>query len=189
MEQILDKKQAIFDATLRLISENGFHGTAMSKVAKEANVSTGIIYHYFESKDELIAELYSHLKNKMGHHLMQQSDPNQPIVTQIRQFIHDAISYTIWHPHESAFIEQFDRSPYQQDRSDSVINDYYKMMMALFEKAKQDQIIKDLPIYVIYLFTIGIATSLGHQQVIGQSKLNDQLISQVVETAWQAIRN
>ena len=62
MEQVTDKKQAIFDATLRLISENGFHGTAMSKVAKEANVSTGIIYHYFESKDDLIAELYRHAK-------------------------------------------------------------------------------------------------------------------------------
>lgn len=43
MKPVEDKRQAILEATLRLISENGFHGTAMSKVAKEAGVSAGII--------------------------------------------------------------------------------------------------------------------------------------------------
>ena len=56
MDQIEDKRTAILDATLRLISKNGFHGTAMSKVAKEAGVSAGIIYHYFDSKDDLFME-------------------------------------------------------------------------------------------------------------------------------------
>ncbi len=58
MERVDDKRAAILAATLRLISKNGFHGTAMSKVAKEAGVSAGIIYHYFDSKDELMDELY-----------------------------------------------------------------------------------------------------------------------------------
>ena len=189
MEQVLDKRQAILDTTLRLISQNGFHGTSMSQVAKEAKVSTGIIYHYFESKDELIAELYNTLKSKMAHDLMQKFDPNQPIVTQIRQFIHEAVRYTILHPNESAFIEQFDRSPYQQGNADEDVSHYYQAVMALFEQAKQEQIIKDLPISVIYLFTIGIATSLGHQHATKQFTLNEQLINQVVETSWQAIRN
>jgi AcrR family transcriptional regulator len=64
MDHVEDKRQAILDATLRLISKNGFHGTAMSKVAQEARVSTGIIYHYFDNKDELIDELYKAIKRK-----------------------------------------------------------------------------------------------------------------------------
>ena len=62
MERVDDKRAAILAATLRLISKNGFHGTAMSKVAKEAGVSAGIIYHYFDSKDELMDELYKEIK-------------------------------------------------------------------------------------------------------------------------------
>ncbi len=38
-----DKRDAILKATLNLVSENGFHGTPMSKIAKEAGVSAGII--------------------------------------------------------------------------------------------------------------------------------------------------
>ena len=57
MDRVKDKRRAILDATLRLVSKNGFHGTAMSKLAREAGVSAGIIYHYFEGKDHLIDEL------------------------------------------------------------------------------------------------------------------------------------
>ena len=52
--QLEDKRTKILEATLRLISEKGFHGTPISKVAKEAGVSTGIIYHYFKDKHELL---------------------------------------------------------------------------------------------------------------------------------------
>jgi AcrR family transcriptional regulator len=65
MDHIEDKRQAILDATLKLISKNGFHGTAMSKVAKEAGVSTGIIYHYFDSKDDLMDKLYGCIQNEL----------------------------------------------------------------------------------------------------------------------------
>jgi len=53
-----DKRGAILDAALHLIAERGFHNTPVSKIAEVSGVSAGIIYHYFDSKDELIQELY-----------------------------------------------------------------------------------------------------------------------------------
>ena len=50
-----DKKRAVMDATLALIAEKGFHGTSMSEVAQKAKVAVGTIYHYFSSKDHLLA--------------------------------------------------------------------------------------------------------------------------------------
>ena len=85
MDKIEDKRTAILDATLRLISKNGFHGTAMSKVAKEAGVSAGIIYHYFDGKDDLIDELYKSVKRDSAKATLQNYDQNQPLRIQIRQ--------------------------------------------------------------------------------------------------------
>jgi len=79
MEHVEDKRQAILDATLRLISKNGFHGTAMSKIAQEAGVSTGSIYHYFDSKDELIDELYKAIKRRSARAVLEDFDRNQPV--------------------------------------------------------------------------------------------------------------
>src|SRR5690625_5541009 len=64
-DPVTDKKKAIFDSTLQLIREHGFHGTSMNGVAKNASVATGTIYHYFESKDQLICEIYDYYRDQL----------------------------------------------------------------------------------------------------------------------------
>ena len=51
------KKQLIADAALELFSQNGYHATSMSQVAKKAGVSKGLAYNYFESKKEILDEI------------------------------------------------------------------------------------------------------------------------------------
>lgn len=47
-------KQKIIDASIILFSESGFSGTPISKIAKEAGVSKGLIYNYFETKEAIV---------------------------------------------------------------------------------------------------------------------------------------
>ena len=61
-----NKRAAILEATLALISEHGFHGTAMSMIADRADVGAGTIYRYFESKEDLITQLYLEIKHEKG---------------------------------------------------------------------------------------------------------------------------
>jgi putative nucleotidyltransferase with HDIG domain len=61
-----EKKDAILKATLNLILQYGFHGTPISKIAKEADVGVGTIYRYFENKEILITELFLDLKQSMA---------------------------------------------------------------------------------------------------------------------------
>lgn len=188
MEQVEDKRQAILDATLRLISQNGFHGTAMSKVAQEAGVSTGIIYHYFASKDELITELYKAIKSRSIAMLLENFDQNQPLKTQIRQLLENIIRYSIRHPRESAFVEQYVRSPYYHPDVDAALRACYQPILCCFEQAQAQMIIKELPYPVISAFTLDVATSLAQKQANGFINLTPALIEQVIEAAWEAIR-
>jgi AcrR family transcriptional regulator len=45
------------DTALELFAEKGFHATPMSQVAKEAGVSKGLAYNYFESKQDILDEI------------------------------------------------------------------------------------------------------------------------------------
>jgi AcrR family transcriptional regulator len=56
-----NRKEAIFDAALHLYAEEGFHAASISKIASRAKISKGLIYNYFESKDELLRQLLSNL--------------------------------------------------------------------------------------------------------------------------------
>lgn len=45
---------AIKQAALELFAHKGYHSTSISDIAKEANVSKGLMYNYFESKEALL---------------------------------------------------------------------------------------------------------------------------------------
>jgi len=68
-----EKKSLIMRVALELFASNGFYGTTISSIAKEAGISKGLIYNYFDSKEELIREIiYSGLEN-----IDKLMDPNQ----------------------------------------------------------------------------------------------------------------
>lgn len=47
----------VLDAAADCFVEFGFHGAGMAKIAKRADMSVGHIYHYFESKEAIIAAI------------------------------------------------------------------------------------------------------------------------------------
>jgi AcrR family transcriptional regulator len=48
-----DRREDILRASLHLFAEKGFHGTSMRDIAREADITEGLIYHYFASKRDL----------------------------------------------------------------------------------------------------------------------------------------
>jgi AcrR family transcriptional regulator len=55
----LQTRQRIIDAALPCFAEHGFEATTNRVIAAKAGISTGPIYHYFESKAALYAAVYS----------------------------------------------------------------------------------------------------------------------------------
>ncbi len=52
------KKEIILEVAARFFQEHGFEATAVSQIAKEAEVSIGTIYGFFESKDGLFMAVH-----------------------------------------------------------------------------------------------------------------------------------
>ena len=55
----IDKRRNILDAAIRVFARQGFHSTRVSDIADEAGVAYGLVYHYFDSKDKLLNELFT----------------------------------------------------------------------------------------------------------------------------------
>jgi TetR/AcrR family transcriptional regulator, fatty acid metabolism regulator protein len=54
----VDKRRNILDAAIRVFARQGFHSTRVADIADEAGVAYGLVYHYFDSKDEVLNELF-----------------------------------------------------------------------------------------------------------------------------------
>ena len=50
----LDTEQRILRTAFQLFHEQGFHATGVATILREAGVNPGSMYHFFESKDELL---------------------------------------------------------------------------------------------------------------------------------------
>jgi TetR/AcrR family fatty acid metabolism transcriptional regulator len=53
-----DKRRMILDAAVRVFARQGFHHCRVSDVADEAGVAYGLVYHYFDSKEEILNTLF-----------------------------------------------------------------------------------------------------------------------------------
>ncbi len=53
-----DKRRLILDAAVRVFARQGFHACRVSDIADEAGVAYGLVYHYFDSKDEVLDVLF-----------------------------------------------------------------------------------------------------------------------------------
>jgi AcrR family transcriptional regulator len=52
----IEKKEKIIESGFELICEKGYHNTNTAEIAKNAGVSTGIVYQYFKDKHDILIE-------------------------------------------------------------------------------------------------------------------------------------
>jgi AcrR family transcriptional regulator len=53
-----DKRELILDAAVRVFARKGYHTSRVGDIAEEAGVAHGLLYHYFDSKEELLDTIF-----------------------------------------------------------------------------------------------------------------------------------
>ena len=56
-----ERRVSILEAALHVFAEEGYHSASISKISKYAKISKGLLYNYFESKEDLLKILIGSL--------------------------------------------------------------------------------------------------------------------------------
>jgi AcrR family transcriptional regulator len=67
-------REALLDATLACLVEDGFAKTTTARVAERAGLSRGAHLHHFQTRDALLAAAAEHLTMRRGEHLLAAAD-------------------------------------------------------------------------------------------------------------------
>jgi len=84
-----NQRDHILDTALRLMSERGAKGTSMRQLAAACDLQVAAIYHYFESKDALLAAVVA--ERQYGTRMVEPFpiDPSSPPAERLRAlFLH-----------------------------------------------------------------------------------------------------
>lgn len=59
------RRQQVLDAATRCFLREGFHGTSIARISREAGMSAGHIYHYFENKEAIVEGIAARERHEM----------------------------------------------------------------------------------------------------------------------------
>lgn len=189
MENISDKKRAIFESTLVLVKEKGFHGTPMSQIAKNAGVAAGTIYHHFENKEALILDLYIYIREKMLSAMLKIDNDGMPFKDRFFNFWISHCLFYIKNPNALYFMEQFVNSPYSS-RDPLYENER-------FQNTFRDLIRTGVETGLLKCINPLIMSSLIHGSVVNAAKIHlcrritigDAELKQIADLMWDGVRN
>src|SRR6056297_2575567 len=81
------RKAAIREAATRVISEKGYFQTRPKEVAAEAGISVGTIYNYYDSKQEILLDIYTEEFADRREFYKELSRGDLPLIKQIERIL------------------------------------------------------------------------------------------------------
>lgn len=184
-----EKRAAIIQATLELVSENGFHGSPVAMVAERAGVAAGTIYRYFESKDVLITATYMDLEERARKKAMEGYPEHGDAREKFSHLARALVLHWVSSPVEFRFLEQFHNSPYgAARRRDKLFGKEKDFCREIFEEALEHALVRDLPISILFSLAFGPLIFICRDHILGFFQLDDSMIQQVVDGCWNAVK-
>lgn len=188
MKDFPGKRAAALKAALELISEQGFHGAPMSKIAERANIGVGTIYRYFVSKEDLINALYIDIKTRLTRYALRNYSKDRPVPESFKQLFGDIVLYYIENPSELSFSEQYENSPLITDATHTEAIRIAEPVQALFKSAIEQNLLKELPFEILGAILSGAVISLAKLAISGKVKLDDTSLVAGIDAIWDMIK-
>lgn len=83
-----EKKATIIETAIHLFAQKGYYSTSIQEIASEAGISKGAFYLHFESKDQLLIDIYRYYYEKISALLdrieQKKLSPKQAFQTQMK---------------------------------------------------------------------------------------------------------
>ncbi len=138
------RRNALMDGTIQSLAESGVSSTTVQTICSAAGVSRGLISHYFDSKEALVAEAFKHLFGKVSYQIRNhasglaatnavarlQAMPMALFSPEVYTEMNRNAFLSFWH--EIRF------NPLVQLANQEIYDDYIRRMEILFRKASME---------------------------------------------------
>jgi AcrR family transcriptional regulator len=187
-EDVTDKRAAIVKTALILFTQRGFHGTPTSVISRGAGVSTGTLFLYFPTKNDLINAIYFEAKERMGLAACEGYQEEKGIRNRVKRVWSNVIRWGVDHPEEFLFIAQFHSSPFISDITQEQAFKSFEFLSDVMNdgvrRGDLKNVDKRFAIDMLYSANSAVVRSVLQQ---GTVKNLDDMIDQSFDIVWGGI--
>ncbi len=160
----MSKKEKILAAAQELFARYGYAGTTMKMVAEKAGVASGLVFHYFDTKENLFMASGSELIDTMIFVLRDKIQDSKNGCEALGVFVKAYLAFTI--ENKKTFPTVIRCSPFSDDNPDldrkkmgAKFKELIDMIEEILRRGIEDGSIVDLPVtqtaYMVYANIVG----------------------------------
>ena len=183
-----EKLQSIARATFTLVEQTGLSGLTMAAIAREAGLATGTLYVYFKSKEELMVALYERAKTETTASMMHGDDPTAPFRARFQRMWTNWLEHRLHSYAKVVFLEQYYNSPWFTEESRNLSARLIKDWIDLIEKARAQQILKDVPTPMLINAFAGSVRETANMLRSGTLARTDAHLAMAFGLCWDGIK-
>jgi AcrR family transcriptional regulator len=185
---VISKREQILAAASAMILRNGLQ-CSMADVAREAGVAVGSIYHYFQSKDEMVSAIYGRLSERMTEALVVDHPPEVPHGERIRRYIADYIRFIVDEPDQAVLFEYLASvPPLPPGELNRIFSPITEFTSRLFSEAQEAGVLMDADLQDLGAFLGGgIRNTLKWRRANGE-RVSAEDCSRMAAMCWAAVR-
>jgi len=135
-----DRKNLIMETALEVFAEDGYERSSVARIASRAGISKGLLYNYFDSKEDLLISILTHGIEQI-HGILTNIEAELDTPEALRLFIRGGMELI---RREPEFFKLYFTILFQKEVSEKIRSRYQEMAGPLFEdiahyyKAKGD---------------------------------------------------
>lgn len=184
----MSKREDILKATLDLIDEEGLQSVTFSKIFKRAKVGSGTLFNYFNSKEELVNEVYRQARHLLAESLLIGYDPQASLYERYKCIQLNRIRFAVDFPKEFLFIDSYSYSPYITPELRHLNDKGTREALSVIMEGQKQGLLKEMDTQFCYQLLHGMIASVVKGHLAGKYPLDDLHIQQTIEACWKAVK-
>lgn len=186
----MEKQKQILAAALKLFVTYGFHGTPTSRIAEEAGVANGTLFHHYKTKEDLVVCLYNDIKNELANSLSAINHETDFIAPKFKNTFTHTLYWALNNREKFYYIQQFECSPHLAKISPETIQQQAMVTASLLADGIRKKLFQTRPQeLMLALFNSHIQ---GVYQYLVYAKLKPEqqeiAVNQAYEMVWDLLR-
>lgn len=155
-----DKRELIIEAAIEIFIKQGFAAASVQEIAALAGVAKGTVYLYFQSKEDLIAQVYAHCLQMDREACNAGLTKEKGAVNKLCRRLDNIMDFAMNHPRE-AQIEHLYLTERKYSREQYRIQEnLYADIEAVIQEGIADGELRDMPAFLLGRIYYGLAATL-----------------------------